>query len=87
MGVGLSDGEAEFLASRIGLILHSIVPEGARYRNLESVLRKLRKSSVLEMSEGERAYLVLELDGMRLEPGSDENALRLAVSRKLGNLE
>ena len=87
LGVELSDGEAEFLASRIGLILHSILPESARYRNLESILRRLRKSSVLQMSEGERAHLARELNDMRLEAGSVESALRTAVSRKLGRPE
>ncbi len=83
----LTGREGEFLVERIGLILLSIVPESGRYLVLEAIFRKLRKSAKVDLSEEELGLLVRELDPMPLERGSEEDALRRAISRKLGALE
>jgi hypothetical protein len=80
--VKLSDGEAKFLANKLTLIIHSIDPESAKSA-VQSVRKKLRKSSILELSGDEMAYLAGELDEMWFESGSAEDALRRAISRKL----
>lgn len=84
--VRLSDEEAKFLANKLTLIIHSIDPESAKSA-VQSVRRKLRKSPILELSEDEGAYLARELDEMWFESGSEEDALRKAISRKLVTLE
>jgi hypothetical protein len=84
--VGLGAEETEWLASKLKLVVPSLVPGSPRFRALDSVLKKLRSvPSRLELSESERAHLGDELHKLPLE--QSESRIRSGILRKLGFLE